>query len=256
MDGASQAQGMESICVYCKKVVSEAMRIQIKRRQEDAQSFYKIHQQQFQRQAVIESMNRSQPRLPPPKVSAPQPKASLETQQVVRINGKWQLVYKTPPKPEPAAAVVTASTAERQADKRSRSSSSSSTSRRARKKRKKHKKRKKRSSSSSSSRHSAQPAAAASGGNNAEAELNRLLSLQKTEPKVDARQRQIDEETEKTKKELLTKLAELKKIESKDQRIKEFRALLRAWHPDKNPDKVEVATFVFQFLQKSKPLLD
>lgn len=38
--------------------------------------------------------------------------------------------------------------------------------------------------------------------------------------------------------------------------MKEWRSLLRAWHPDKNPDRVEVATAVFQFLQKGKLLLD
>jgi len=227
---------------------------------DDAASFYKIHQQQFQRQSVIDSMSRSSPRGPalgsatgpPPKVSTPEaPKASLETQQVTKINGKWQLVYKTPP-PQPAAAVATAPAAKRS---RSLSSSRSSSSRRARKKHKKKKKKKKRSSSSSSSRHSAQPAAAKSGANAADAELNRLLSLQKT-TESKPKQRQIDDEVEKTKRELLNKLVELKKMESKEERVREFRALLRAWHPDKNPSKVEVATLVFQFLQKSKQLLD
>jgi len=56
--------------------------------------------------------------------------------------------------------------------------------------------------------------------------------------------------------EVLNKLVDLKKVESKEQRNKEFRALLRAWHPDKNPEKVEVATIVFQFLQKGKKLLE
>ena len=31
----------------------------------------------------------------------------------------------------------------------------------------------------------------------------------------------------------------------------EWRSLLRSWHPDKNPEKAEVATAVFQFLQKA-----
>lgn len=65
-------------------------------------------------------------------------------------------------------------------------------------------------------------------------------------------QRQIEE----AKKEALQKLEKLRKIESKDDRMKEWRSLLRAWHPDKNPDRVEVATAVFQFLQKGKLLLD
>ena len=32
----------------------------------------------------------------------------------------------------------------------------------------------------------------------------------------------------------------------------EWRSLLRSWHPDKNPEKAEVATAVFQFLQKAR----
>jgi curved DNA-binding protein CbpA len=53
----------------------------------------------------------------------------------------------------------------------------------------------------------------------------------------------------------LNQLTAIQKMESKDARSKEFRQLLRNWHPDKNPDKVEVATAVFQFLQKGKRLL-
>jgi len=58
------------------------------------------------------------------------------------------------------------------------------------------------------------------------------------------------------KKEVLVKLERLQKIDSKDARMKEWRSLLRAWHPDKRPDEVAVATAVFQFLQKGKLLLD
>merc|ERR1712039_67227 len=53
-------------------------------------------------------------------------------------------------------------------------------------------------------------------------------------------------------------LAELMKVKNlpKDKRLPQWRALLRAWHPDKNPDKVEVATAVFQFLQKGRKLIN
>jgi len=53
----------------------------------------------------------------------------------------------------------------------------------------------------------------------------------------------------------LKQLMKLKEIESKDARMTEFRALLRQWHPDKNLDRVEVATAVFQFLQKGKMIV-
>jgi len=61
---------------------------------------------------------------------------------------------------------------------------------------------------------------------------------------------------EEAKKEVLVKLERLQKIDSKEARMKEWRSLLRAWHPDKRPDEVAVATAVFQFLQKGKLLLD
>lgn len=48
----------------------------------------------------------------------------------------------------------------------------------------------------------------------------------------------------------------LREVEPKEARMKEFRALLREWHPDKNPGKVEAATAVFQFLQKGKLLIE
>lgn len=63
-------------------------------------------------------------------------------------------------------------------------------------------------------------------------------------------------EVEKAKAEALTKLMQLRDVEPKEARMKEFRALLRQWHPDKNPGRVEVATAVFQFLQKGKLLME
>lgn len=63
-------------------------------------------------------------------------------------------------------------------------------------------------------------------------------------------------EIDKAKAEVLEKLLQLKTVEPTDARIRCWRALLREWHPDKNPDRVEVATAVFQFLQKGKSLID
>lgn len=54
----------------------------------------------------------------------------------------------------------------------------------------------------------------------------------------------------------LAKLTKLQGVEPKESRAKEWRLLLRNWHPDKNPERVEVATAVFQFLQKGKTLLN
>lgn len=64
-----------------------------------------------------------------------------------------------------------------------------------------------------------------------------------------------DPEVEKAKAEALEKLIKLKTVEPRDARMTEWRALLRQWHPDKNPDRQEVATAVFQFLQKGKAIL-
>lgn len=37
-----------------------------------------------------------------------------------------------------------------------------------------------------------------------------------------------------------------------NERKKAMRQLQKAWHPDKNPDKEEVAKQVFQFIEESK----
>lgn len=62
-------------------------------------------------------------------------------------------------------------------------------------------------------------------------------------------------EIAQAKKQVLAKLTVMKNIEPKEQRAKEFRLLLREWHPDKNPERIDMATAVFQFLQKGKSLL-
>lgn len=37
--------------------------------------------------------------------------------------------------------------------------------------------------------------------------------------------------------------------------MKQFRKLLLEWHPDKNTERAEVATAVFQFIQKGRALI-
>jgi len=119
------------------------------------------------------------------------------------------------------------------------SSSSSSRSRKKKKKEKKSKRKKSSSSGSSSSRSSR------SRSKKDEAEVD--ASAEAQEPK--------NPEVEQAKAESLQKLMKLRDIENFQARMKEYRELLRQWHPDKNPDKVEVATAVFQFLQKAKPMI-
>lgn len=138
-----------------------------------------------------------------------------------------------------------------QRSKRSKSSSSSrkSSKSRGRTKRRKRGKSSRSSSSSSSSsadkhrgrRRSDSPSKGASAGAAAASALVGNSSDTK----------EIDE----AKKDALAKLMALNSVEPKDERMKQWRSLLREWHPDKNPDKTEVATAVFQFLQKGKRLL-
>jgi len=129
--------------------------------------------------------------------------------------------------------------------KKSSASSSSSSSRRKKSKRKKKgkKNKRKRSSSSSSSKSSR------SSKSNAKEDEKDIAEIpESAAPK--------NPEVEKAKAENLEKLVKLQSIEPKEQRMRAYRELLRQWHPDKNPDKVVVATAVFQFLQKAKPMID
>lgn len=214
---------MANICGDCRKIVSEGMAKQREKTVSDAASFYQIHQQQFQQVQRLHNMDRfSRAASSYPPLGRPQSSAIRHMQ-------------KKPGDQESTRAIrdslgLTAKTA-RFRSRSSSSSSSTSTSRRARKKRKKRKK----SSSSSSSKSSAAHVVA---------ESSETANVAETS------------EVSKAKHEVLNQLQEVKKIESKDQRQKEFRALLRAWHPDKNPDKIEVATAVFQFLQTGKKLLE
>ncbi|CAE8628746.1 unnamed protein product [Polarella glacialis] len=124
--------------------------------------------------------------------------------------------------------------------KRQQSSSSSSSSSPAKKKRKKKKSKKKRSRSSSGSSSSSVKQVGEQGSADGE-----KAATQESNPEV-----------EDAKKEALEKLMKLKTLEPKEARLKEWRLLLREWHPDKNLQRLEVATAVFQFLQKGKALID
>jgi len=51
----------------------------------------------------------------------------------------------------------------------------------------------------------------------------------------------------------MRQLSALRQLPDKEARQKGFKDLLRAWHPDKNPSNVEVATAVFQLIQAERP---
>ncbi|CAE8638979.1 unnamed protein product, partial [Polarella glacialis] len=129
--------------------------------------------------------------------------------------------------------------------KRSRSSSSSSSKSSSSSSRSKRRKRKERREKFSSQGPAAAAGAAAA-----------AAGAVKAPPEPAAAAAKEDPETAQAKKRVLAKLTELQKVEPKEQRAKEFRTLLRDWHPDKNPEKLEMATAVFQFLQKGKSLLN
>lgn len=164
---------------------------------------------------------------------------------------------------------------------RSRKSSSSS-SHRKKQKTKRRKKLKKKSRSRSSSRSSRSSSSSSSSSRSKRKRKSRSRKLRKTPPKdggskftgggppnssaagaaaaaavLQQQAKPTDPpEIAQAKKQVLAKLTVLKNVEPKEQRAKEFRNLLRDWHPDKNPDKLEMATAVFQFLQKGKSLLN
>mmetsp|Transcript_49127 Transcript_49127/g.106851 ORF Transcript_49127/g.106851 Transcript_49127/m.106851 type:complete len:416 (+) Transcript_49127:107-1354(+) len=140
--------------------------------------------------------------------------------------------------------------------KRKRKRSSSSSSRSRRKKKKKGKRRRSRSSSksskdskSSSSRSSSScKVEGKSHGDAASSGAAAAAALQA--------QSSGNPDIEQAKAEALEQMMKLRSVEPREARMTEFRALLRLWHPDKNPDKVEVATAVFQFLQKGKAMFE
>lgn len=121
------------------------------------------------------------------------------------------------------------------------SSSSTSTSEANRKKAKKRKKNKKKAITSSSSNSS-------SGSGSQVAKKAQVASESVVQPSDNP-------EVDAAKSAALQELLKINDLESKEVRAKAWRALLRQWHPDKNPEKREVALVVFQFLQKGKSLV-
>jgi len=232
---ADQAQALGNLCVHCKFKVSEVLRIQTQRNQSDAMiNFRSIHMQQFSTRITDNKFTRATGNY----VGKARP-AEKPNQELKMVNGKWTLIQK-------GGVEADARALRDQMGIKPKSQKSRSRSRSRARSRAKRKKRKKSSSSSSSSRSSSSsgsPVAVVSGSNIA------------GESKASG-DKEDSSEIAKVKSEVLNKILKLKEIESKEQRQKEFRSLLRAWHPDKNPDKVEVATEIFQFLQKGKKLLD
>lgn len=131
---------------------------------------------------------------------------------------------------------------------KSKSSASSSSSEGKKKKKKKGKKRKRsKSGSSSGSSRSADSSSRSS---------SCCVEEGSTSAAAASSSATTNPEVEKAKGEALEQLMKLRSVQPKEQRMSEFRALLRKWHPDKNPERTEVATAVFQFLQKGKQVLE
>lgn len=138
------------------------------------------------------------------------------------------------------------------AKRRKNGSGSSSTSSSAKKKKKKRKKKKKKRSTSSSDTEDK----ASKKKQKKRSKSNSSSDVVGAEASQEAPAGGNDNpEVDKAKTDALEQLQSLRTVEPKDARLAQFRALLRKWHPDKNPDRVEVATEVFQFLQKGKPIL-
>lgn len=149
--------------------------------------------------------------------------------------------------------------------KSSRSSSSSSTgssrSRRRRTRRRKRKSSKDRSGGFSSTANKAGAAAGAGGAAPAGAAAGAAgtsAADAAAAAAIAAQSAGVKEPPEiaQAKKQVLAKLTVMKNVEPKEERAKQFRLLLREWHPDKNPERLDMATAVFQFLQKGKSLLN
>ncbi|CAK8993020.1 1-aminocyclopropane-1-carboxylate oxidase 1 (ACC oxidase 1) (Ethylene-forming enzyme) (EFE) [Durusdinium trenchii] len=137
--------------------------------------------------------------------------------------------------------------------RRSSESSDSSSERKKKKKKKKDKKKKKKKKKKSKKSDVSDVCSSSS--------LEEVRSRSRSPKKVEVKGNSKDKakstpEIEQAKLEALEKLRKLQSLEPKEARAKEWRALLRDWHPDKNPDKVEVAKEVFQFLQKGKTIIN
>lgn len=131
---------------------------------------------------------------------------------------------------------------------RSKSSESSSSESRSKKKAKRKKGKKRHSSSSSGSKKSKKSKKGKKSSSSSGCEMEK--------PGAAAANSSGNPEIDAAKSEALEQLLKLRSVEPMETRMSEWRALLRRWHPDKNPERQEVATAVFQFLQKGKPMLD
>lgn len=63
---------------------------------------------------------------------------------------------------------------------------------------------------------------------------------------------QKEEQLKLAEEAAMKQLNDLRQLATKKERQKGFKELLRAWHPDKNPENLEVATAVFQRLQAER----
>lgn len=224
---ADLASALESICPKCKHAVYKSTGIGIAGQiHGPTQVMMKGSVERSVTEAEIERMKRASEK----KIVEQGSRAMLSSMGVPR--------FPPPVQSRSASRSYSSYSRSTRSSESSRSSRSRSRSRRKKKKKKKKKeKRRKRkssrsdsSSSSSRSRRGAASAARAAGSGDSEA-VKRAKTL------------------------VLNKLVELQKMESKEQRMKEFRTLLRRWHPDKNTEDTELATEVFQFIQKGRSLL-
>lgn len=141
--------------------------------------------------------------------------------------------------------------------RKKRSSSGTSSERRKRKRKDRSKKRHRGSRSDSEKPKAKEPkGSSSSSASSSDGAGGKSASAAAGSSKKDKDDAPTNPEVEKAKGEVLEKLLKLREVEPKEERIKRWRALLREWHPDKNLDRAEVATAVFQFLQKGKQLID
>lgn len=133
---------------------------------------------------------------------------------------------------------------------------------RSKKKRKKKKKKRRKSSSSSSSSSSDSDSRSRekrkdSAGERVKGASSTAAPLDLSDTDNPAPAKEVAKpEIEKAKHETLQRVLKLRDADvTPEERRRQWRALLREWHPDKHEDK-EMATAVFQFLQKSRSLLN
>lgn len=137
----------------------------------------------------------------------------------------------------------------------SRKSSSSSSSSRGKQKAKNRKRKRSSSSSSSSSKKKGKKKKGKKKRSKSRSSSSSSVVIEKDAAGL-AKSCSGDSDIDKAKADALKELTRLQTVEPKDVRMTEFRALLREWHPDKNLHRQELATAVFQFLQKGKVLMN